>query len=120
MGDVVTGGRIDPVERLEKDPVTAEAMRNLGKIGAVVAGKAETQLAAVVAGIGVIEAGLALQGRFAPRGAVLGQGDGEQGVAHRTPLAQRPPAAARAFEVARRQVDALRDGAVNLVLVETL
>ena len=24
MGDVVAGGRIDPVERLEKDPVAAE------------------------------------------------------------------------------------------------
>ena len=119
MGDVVAGGRIDPVERLEKDPVFPEAFGDLRKIGAVVAGEAVAQVAAVVAGIGVVEAGLALEHGLAAGDAAPAEGDGEQCVAHGAALAERTAAAARAFEIARRQVDALRDGAVHLLGVET-
>ena len=66
----------------------------------------------------MVEAGLAFQCGLAARRAVLRQGDGEQRVAHRAALAQRAAAAARAFEIAGREVDALRDRAVDLVGVE--
>ena len=34
MGDVVAGGRVDAVQRLQKDPVAAEVFRNAGEVGA--------------------------------------------------------------------------------------
>ena len=88
MGDVVAGGRIDPVQGFEKDPVAAKAFGNFRGIGVVCAGKAVAQRAAVVAGIGMIEAGLALQRRFAAWCAVLCQGYCEQGVPDRAAFAQ--------------------------------
>jgi len=84
MGDVVAGGRVDAVEGLEEDPVGAEALGNFPEFRTVRAGEAVAQLAAVVAGIGVVEAGLAFQCRLASRRAVLGQSHGE----HRAALAQ--------------------------------
>ena len=77
MGDVVAGRRINAVERLQKNPIAAEPFGDPGEIGAVRAGKAVAQFAAVVAGIGVVEAGLAFQYRLAARRAVLGQCNGE-------------------------------------------
>src|SRR6266849_3397755 len=87
MGDVVTGRRIDPVEGFEKDPVAPEASGDFCEVGVVVAGEAVAQLAAVVAGIGMVEAGLALQHRLAARNAMAAQGDGEQRVPNRAALA---------------------------------
>jgi hypothetical protein len=52
MGDVVAGRRIDPVQRLEKDPITAEALGDPVEGGAVVAGEAVAQQALIVAGVG--------------------------------------------------------------------
>src|SRR5215469_5928644 len=88
MGDVIASGRIDPIERLEKDPVVPEGSRDLSKVGVVLAGEAEAQFAAVASGIGVVKASLSLQGRFAAWGAVLRQGNGQQSVADRATLAQ--------------------------------
>src|SRR3984893_2884295 len=88
MGDVVAGGRIDAVERLEEDPVAAETFGDVAEIGAVRAGEAVAQLAAVVAGVGMVEASLSFERRLAARCPVLGQSDGEQGVADGTPFAQ--------------------------------
>ncbi len=47
-----------------------------------------------------------------------GQGHRQERVAHGTAFAQRAPAAAGAFEIAGGEVDALGDGAVDLVFVE--
>ena len=90
------------------------------EVGAGAAGEAVAQAAEIVAGIGVVEAGLALQRGLAARRAVLRHGDGEQCVAHGAALAQRTAAAARAFQVAGGEVDALRDRAVDLLGVELL
>ena len=67
----------------------------------------------------MVKAGLALQRRLAAGGAVLRQCHREQGIAHRPALPQRAAAAARTFEIAGSEIDALRDGAVDLALVET-
>ncbi len=120
MGDVVASRRIDPIQRLEEDPVAAEALGDLGEIGAVVAGEAVAQQALIVAGIGMVEAGLALQCRLAARRAVPRHRNREQRVAHRAALAQRAAAAARAFEIAGSKINALRDRAIDLVCVEAM
>src|SRR5258706_3084831 len=96
MRDVVAGGRIDPVERLQKNPVAAEIGGDLGEVGAIVAGEAVAQLAPVVARVGMIEAGLALERGLAPRRALLAQRGGEQPAAHRTALPHRTAAPAKA------------------------
>ena len=120
MGDVVAGGRIDAVQRFQEDPVPAETFGDLVQIGAVVAGEAVAQLAEIVAGVGVVEAGIAFQRRFAAGRAMLRQRHGEQRIADGAALAQRTAAAARALQIAGRQIDALGDGAVDLVRVEAL
>ena len=120
MRDVVASGGVDAVQRFEEDPVLAKVFGDLGEIGAVAAGEAVAQLAEIVAGIGVVESGLAFQRRLAAWRAVLRHRDGEQCVANGAALAQRPAAAARTFQVAGGEVDALRDGAIDLVRIELL
>ena len=58
--------------------------------------------------------------RFRRRACLLRQRHGQQRVAYRAALAQRPAAAAGALQVAGREVDALGDGAVDLLRVEAL
>ena len=120
MGDVVAGGRIDAVQRLEKNPVTAQAFGDPAHVGPIVTGEAIAQLAQVVAGIGVVESGVAFQRGFTAGRAVFRQRHGEQGVTDSAALAKGAAAAARAFQIAGRQVDALGDGTVDLILVEPL
>ena len=66
----------------------------------------------------MIKPGLALQCGLAAGRAMLGQGHRKQGVAHRAALAQRAAAAARTFKIARSEVDALRDGTMDLLRIE--
>src|SRR5580704_10459360 len=64
MRDVVTGNRIDAVERLEKYPFFAETGGNFGHAGLRVANKAISELSSVIAGIDVIEARFAFERSF--------------------------------------------------------
>ena len=87
--------------------VLAELGGELVEAGVRVADEAVGELARVVAGIGVIEAGRTFEHRLAAADlSLLRQRDGEHGVAHGGALAQRA-----AFEVAARQVRAQRDRA---------
>ena len=80
----------------------------------VLAGEAVGQLAGVVAGERVVEAGRTFEHRLATAdGSLLRQSDGEHRVAHRGAFAQRA-----ALEVAASQIGAQRDHRVHLVGVE--
>src|SRR5262249_24924348 len=97
-----------------------EVVRDLTEFCAILAGEAVAQFAAVVPRVGVIKPGLAFQYRFAARRTMSGNSDGKQSVAYRTALPQRATAAPGPFEIAGREVNALRNRAVQLVLVEAL
>src|SRR5271168_5076316 len=108
------------VSRLEEHPVAAETLSDLGEVGVVVAGVAVAQLAAVIAGIGVVKAGFTFQNGLPAWRAVPGHRDGEQRAAHRAAFAQGAAAAARPFKIAGREIDALRDRTIHLVRIEAL
>src|SRR5207244_8015368 len=112
------GRRIDAVERLEEYPVVAQPGRDLVEARPRVAHEAVGELASVVAGVGVIEAGVALEHGLAADVPLPGQRAGEHRVAPGAALAERASAAARALEVAGGQARAERDRAVQLLLRE--
>src|SRR6516225_446890 len=95
-------------------------VRDLTEFCAILAGEAVAQLAAVVPRVSVIKPGLAFQHDFAAGRTMSGNSDGEQSIAYRTALPQRATAATGPFEIAGREVDALRNRDVQLVLVEPL
>ena len=91
------------------------------KVGSVVAGVTIAEsVPQIVAGVRVIEAGVAFQRCLAAGVPCFAMGHREQRIAHGAAFAQRLPAAARAFEVAGGKVHALRDRAVDLVRVEAV
>src|SRR5947209_1775396 len=61
MGDVISGRRVDTIERLEEEPFLSQIGRDFVQAGLGVADKAIGKLAPVIAGIGVIEASRAFQ-----------------------------------------------------------
>ena len=83
------------------------------------AAEAVRESAEVVACIRVVEASLTLERRLAARNTVLGHRDRQQGIAHGGAFADRASAAASALQIAARQIDALGDGAVDLLGVQT-
>ena len=111
--DVVAGRGVDAVEGLQEQPFLAEPGRDRGKAGPSVADEAVGEVAPIVAGIGVIEAGVALEGGLARLAALPGERHREHGVAGCGALPQAP-----ALEVAPGQVDAEADGVRRLVLGE--
>ncbi len=118
MRDVVTRRRVDAVERLEEHPVLAERSGDLVEARSRVVDEAVRQLPTVVAGVRVIEAGVAFEDGLAADVALLRERDGEHGVPDGRALAQRAATAARRFGIAGREARAQSDGAVHLVLGE--
>src|SRR5262245_12211580 len=103
VGDVVAGRRVDAVERLEEHPALAERGGDLVEARLRVADEAVGEAPLVVAGVRVIEAGIALEHGLAPDVALPRQRDREHRVTHCRALAQRTTAAARALEVSGGQ-----------------
>src|SRR5262249_48353824 len=115
---VVARGRIDTIKGLEEHPTFAELLGDGGEVRVAVAGEAVAQASFPVSGIGEIEAGLAFEHRLAARYPLACQTDGQQRLSYRRTFAPGATAAAAAFEVARSEVHALGERAVNLVRIE--
>ena len=113
VGDVVPGGGVDAVEGLQEEPFLAQPRGERVQAGAGLADEAVGQIAPVVAGVGVIEAGVALQGGLARLAALTRQRHREHRVAGGGALPQ-----AAALEIAAGQVDAETDRVRRLVLGE--
>ncbi len=76
------GDGIDPVEGLEKHPVVPKTFGYLVDTGAESAVEAIGEFPAIVAGVRMIKASLALQRCLAARRAMSGQRDRQQGVSN--------------------------------------
>lgn len=106
------------VRRDGNQPALAELLGDTGEVGLNLTCEAISESPVTPSGICVVEAGWSFEDSFATGNALPRQRRGKQRVAHGGALAHRASAAARPFEVARGQIDALRDGAVNPVRVE--
>src|SRR5262249_26877447 len=89
-----------------------------GDVRVALTGEAVAQAPFPVSGIGEIKAGLAFEHRLSARYPLACQPDSQHRISYRRPFAHGATAAAAAFEVARSEVDALGERAVNLFRIE--
>ena len=106
MGDVITGGGIDSVEGLQEHPVLTQPSGDLVQAGLGITDEAIGELSLVVAGVGVIKTGLALERSLTAHLSHLCQRHRKHRVPNCRAFPQGPTTAAGAFQVTCCQMDA--------------
>ena len=119
MSNVKARRGINPVKRLQKNPIPTEIFGDFVQVRLIIRGETVSENTEIIAGIGVVKAGFAFENGLAARCAVFRHSHCEEGISDGAPFAERAPATSDTFQISARQIHALCNGTVNKVCIES-